>query len=304
MALDGRSLRSVGASLFERGICSPTGSPRWTPAVIRDLLLRSVYSGHGVGYATRSERQPGGGHVRRVSTAEERVPLPEVAPAIATPQEAVTVAQRLTTNKAHAIRNNRDPEAVPLRAGFVKCGHCGWAMSVQYAPASRSNRSAACRCPSRTQHGQHCPQPKIATTLLDDAVWVKLAEVLSEPQIIAREVARHRQDGALEHGRAALENQVASLADKQARIAKRVADIEDDAVAASLIAELRSLAARNTAAEHELSATEQRIADRAADDAKVQSLTAWCQRVGANLDRLDDNERRLALDALGVQVQV
>jgi hypothetical protein len=58
------------------------------------------------------------------------------------------------------------------------------------------------------------------------------------------------------------------------------------------------------AAEHELSTTERRIADRAADDAKVQSLTAWCQRVGANLDRLSYNERRLALEALGVQVRV
>jgi hypothetical protein len=135
-------------------------------------------------------------------------------------------------------------------------------------------------------------------------VWTKVAEVLRDPQIIAREVARHRQDGGLERARAAVEKQIASLGDKQARIAKRVADIEDDAVAAPLIAELRSLAARKTAAEHELFTTAQRIADRAAEDAKVQSLTAWCQRVGANLDRLTYTERRLALEALGVQVRI
>ena len=144
----------------------------------------------------------------------------------------------------------------------------------------------------------------MATSLLDDAVWTKVAEVLRDPQIIAREVARHRQDGGLERARAALEKQILSLTDKQARIAKRVADIEDDAVAAPLIAELRSLAARKTAAEHELSTTEQRIADRAAEDAKVRNLTTWCERVGANLDRLSYTERRLALEALGVQVRV
>jgi site-specific DNA recombinase len=304
MALDGRSLRGIAANLYERGIPSPTGSPRWTPAVIRDLLLRPVYSGHAVGYATRSERQPGGGYARRVSTAEERVPLPGVAPAIVTPQEAMTVAQRLTTNKAHATRNNRNPEAALLRAGYVKCGHCGWSMSVRNAPGGTSNRSAAYRCTSRTQQGHDCPQPTIATNLLDAAVWAKVADVLRDPQIIAREIARHRQDGGQERALAGLEKQIGSLADKQARIAKRVADIEDDAVAAPLIAELRSLAARKTAAEDELSTTERRIADRAAEDAKVQSLTAWCQRVGANLDRLNYNERRLALEALGVQVKV
>jgi hypothetical protein len=125
-----------------------------------------------------------------------------------------------------------------------------------------------------------------------------------DPQIISREIAKHRQAGGLERALAGLEKQIGSFADKQARIAKRVADIEDDAVAALLIAELGSLAARKTAAEHELSTTERRIADRVAEDAKVQCLTAWCQRVGANLDRLSYTERRLALEALGVQVRV
>ena len=144
----------------------------------------------------------------------------------------------------------------------------------------------------------------MATSLLDDAVWAKVADVLRDPQIIAREVARNRQDGGLERARAALEKQIMSLTDKQARIAKRVVDIEDDAVAAPLISELRSLAARKTAAEQELLSTERRIADRTAEDEKVQSLIAWCQRVGANLDRLTYTERRLALEALGVQVRI
>jgi site-specific DNA recombinase len=69
--------------------------------------------------------------------------LPGIAPAIVTPQEAATVAQRLATNKAHATRNNRNPEAALLRAGFVKCGHCGWAMSVQNARRGETNRSAS-----------------------------------------------------------------------------------------------------------------------------------------------------------------
>ena len=61
MALDGRSLRGIAADLYERSVPSPTGSPRWTPSVIRDLLLRPIYTGQAVGYATRSERRPGGG---------------------------------------------------------------------------------------------------------------------------------------------------------------------------------------------------------------------------------------------------
>jgi site-specific DNA recombinase len=304
LALEGRSLRGITAYLYERGIPSPTGSPRWTPSVIRDLLLRPIYTGHAVGYATRSERLPGGGYIRRLSTTEERVPLPGIAPAIVTESEGAAVVQRLTTNKAHATRNNRNPEAALLRAGFVKCGHCGWAMSVQNPSRSAGARSAAYRCTSRARRGHDCPQPKIATRLLDDSVWAKVADILSDPQVISREVARHRQDGGLERDLAAVAKQIVGLSDKQARIAKRIGDIDDDAVAAPLVAELVSLANRKKAAENELLIIEQRIADRSAEDGKIRSLTAWCQRVGANLDLLSYNERRLALEALGVQVRV
>ena len=115
MALKGRSLRSITANQYEPHIPSPTGSPHWRPAVIRDLLHRPVYAGQAVGYAIRSERQPGGRYIRLPSSGAERVPLPGIAPAIMTPQEAATVAQWLATNKAHAIRNNGNPEAALLR---------------------------------------------------------------------------------------------------------------------------------------------------------------------------------------------
>jgi site-specific DNA recombinase len=272
--------------------------------VVRDLLLRPIYTGHAVSYATRSERRLGGGYVRRVSTAEEQVPLPGIAPAIVSPLEAAIVAQRLSMNKAHPVRNNRSPEAALLRAGFVKCGHCGWAMNVRNPSMSAGNRSASYRCTSRTQRGHDCPQAQIAASLLDDAAWSTVVEVLRDPQIIAREVERHRQDGGLERDRAAVQKKIESFADKQSRIAKRVGDIEDEAVISPLMAELVSLAARKKAAEHELLTIDQRIADCAAEDMKVQTLTAWCQRVGSNLDDLTYSERRLALEALGVQVKV
>ena len=139
---------------------------------------------------------------------------------------------------------------------------------------------------------------------MDDAAWPTVAEVLRDPQTIAGEVERYRQDGGLERDRAAVQKQTESLADKQSRIAKWVGDIEGDAVVAPLMAELVSLATCKKAAEREMLTIDQRIADRAAEDMKVQNLTAWSQRVGSNLDDLTYSERRLALEALGVQVKV
>jgi site-specific DNA recombinase len=80
--------------------------------------------------------------------------------------------------------------------------------------------------------------------------------------------------------------------------------VDDEDAAAPLLAELRALAARKKALEVERDALTQRIADRATEDAKLQTLTDWCSLVGTNLDTLSYDEKRLALDALGVKVRV
>ena len=66
---------------------------------------------------------------------------------------------------------------------------------------------------------------------------------------------------------------------------------------------MKSLAERKRALEAERDALAQRIADQDAEDAKVTGLTEWCSRVGANLNTLSYDERRMAIDALGVQVR-
>ena len=140
--------------------------------------------------------------------------------------------------------------------------------------------------------------------MIDDAVWERVSEVLRDPEIIAREVDRHRVDGGLGRDLDAIEKQIATLLDKQTRTARAIAAVDDVDAAAPLIAELKSLAARKKAAEAERDELRTRLADDAADLEKMKSLSAWCSRVNANLDSLTYGERRMALDALGVNVQV
>ena len=127
---------------------------------------------------------------------------------------------------------------------------------------------------------------------------------MRNPELIAAEVARHRADGGLDKDLAAIDRHLAAIADKRSRVARAIATVDDDEAATPLSAELKALATRKTAATEEREALLRRIADRDADEARVRSLAAWCPRVGANLDTLSYDERRLALEALGVKVQV
>ena len=105
------------------------------------------------------------------------------------------------------------PSSAP---GSRVCGHCGYA-SRSRTDAVRAPVVARYRCVERTKHVHGCPQPSIAANLVDGPVWERVASVLRDPAMIAREVARHRDDGGLDRDLAAIEKQIASIADKQGR---------------------------------------------------------------------------------------
>jgi site-specific DNA recombinase len=299
-ALDGVPLRSIVLRLRERGIPSPSGKPYWAPSVLRDLLRRTVYTGTATVYQTQQKRLPNGSHQRRWRKPEEQVALPGIAPAIITAEEHAAVLARLDSNKATATRNNRDPEATLLRAGFIYCGHCGNRLTVCRHP----ERGASYRCDWGTADRHNCPRPTILAHMIDPIVWDAVAKVLRNPETVAREVERRREDGGLARDLAAVDRMLVSISDKQRRIAKRVAAIDDDDVAAPLLAELQALAAQKKAAERERNDLQWRIADEEADSARLRSLSQWCQTVAANLDALTYEERRLALGGLGVTVKI
>jgi site-specific DNA recombinase len=232
------------------------------------------------------------------------VPIPNVAEPIVSAEEQVAVVARLETNKTFSTRNNKNPELTLLRAGFITCGHCGWGLAVALPPQYRPGSSAQYRCIRVEQQRQGCPRPTIAASVIDNEVWERVSQVLRDPMIIAREVDRHRAEGGLDRDLAALEKQLASIADKQRKTVKAIAAVDDDDTAAPLFAELKSLAARKKAAESERDALQTRVADTAADAARLSSLSEWCSRVHANLDTLSYDEKRMAMEALGVNVRV
>jgi site-specific DNA recombinase len=303
--LSGLPLRAVATRLEERGIPSPTGKERWLASSVRHILTHPVYTGTHVAYRERLTRLGNGNgqgpkYSRRTEPSDEWITIPDVAPAIVSPEELAAVAERLVQNKTNAVRNNRSPEGALLRGGHIVCGHCGWSLMVRNFP----NRSSVYTCRSRIMKAHDCPQPGIVASLIDGPVWQRLTEVLRDPAIIAEELSRQRTDGRLDQDVAAIERHLNGLADRQGRTARAIAAVNDDDAATPLIAELKSLAEQKKAVERERDVLIQRIADRNEEAAQARSFAAWCQTVAANLDTLTYDEKRLALHALGVQVRV
>lgn len=300
-ALSGGSLRAIAANLDARGILTPYGRTSWTAATVRRVLMREMYStGNSVAYAIRYDKLPAGHYRERVGSEEERVLIPNIAPLIVSLDEQSAVIARLATNQQFATRNNSQPQSTLLRAGFVRCGHCGWALRVNHPKSAVSGARYCCNSYRRGR----CPNPVIAAHILDSFVWEKVVEILQNPSVIAKAVHEHSDSGGFDRDMVAMERLLEATSSKQARLARAVATIEDDDAAAPLLAELKALAARKSSAEAELKAIRQRMQDAEEEHAHVRSLAAWCDTVRQNLHHLTYEQKRLALEALGVQVHV
>jgi site-specific DNA recombinase len=296
----GSTLRALATALTLEGIATPTGRGAvWSLPTLRHILRNPVY----IGRLTALRYQGGkvNGTWRRVlRPVEEQRVLDGVAPAIVDEATFGAADACLARNKAFAPRNNRHPTAALLRAGFARCGFCDRAMIAVWWSKEQTWRY---QCTQRVGPAQCKPRPTYLAPQLDALVWARVRAVLLQPEIIAREVARLADADptaanlqAIDRALADVNRQQRNLVDQIARLGAAVADVVADKLTA-----LGTQRARLEAERAQLLGerdTWQRTQDR------LIELTTWCRTVAANLDALTYDERRMALEALGVQVQV
>ena len=303
-ALRGDTLRSTARALTAEAVPTPTGrGGLWAPSVLHRILTNPVYAGEAAAFRYATERASGGTTRVRVRPKEQQVPLPPgVAPPIVAPDEQRAVVARLEANKRRATRNNKNPEATLLRAGFARCGYCGSPLSVKHRRDGREAPNYRCAGAAADRYG--CPGFAISAAILDDAIWSRIARLLDDPALIEREVARRRSSDGVGADLGTLDRRLRELAARQAKLARLAGALDDEDAAAPLLAELRSAASQRRDLEAERG-RRQSLADEATLDAnRLADLAAWCGRVAANLATLTYSEKRLVLDALGVRVQV
>jgi site-specific DNA recombinase len=304
--LNGGTLRSIALDLTRRSVPTPSGiGQTWAASVIQRILSNPVYKGQYTALQRRWERPARGQpyHCRQ-STDDEVIVLRDVAPAIVSEEEFAAAQSRFASNKRNAVRNNPHPERYLLRAGFVRCGYCGYAMG---ASSPEKGRAPGRNYKERYVCGNlHCRKVTIATAPLDKAVWDLVCRVLTDPGIVAQEVARVRNDGAnsIDSEYAAIERLLADVTVKQRNAAKAIIMLDDADVAAPVRDELRLLGERRKGLEAELGALKQRADAMHDDEARLLAFSDWAQRIGSNLGALTHSERRMALEALAVSVDV
>jgi site-specific DNA recombinase len=267
-----------------------------------------VWSTPSIGLMLRSETYIGRlhwnkrKHVGKSSKRRDRREWVTIqVPAIITEELFLAVQQKIAQNKALSKRN-RKHEYLFL-AGRLRCGRCGRGMSGYSAHDRRRYR-----CLSQVWHPS-APQVFCRGQVLEEAVeepvWQAVERILNDPTVIVQELERRRSATRQTEHEAIREMKVIHSAmsklDRELRqwehaYANAVLTL-DEFKAYKL--DIQKRRAMLLAEEESIQESLRRVADH---EAHMESLKTYCRQVRSQLKSLDIPMKRLALEALDIQV--
>lgn len=181
---------------------------------------------------------------------------------------------------------------------------------------AQAGRKMHGQCDARyTRRYYRCTRPRyqtetpcrgtVSATRLEETVWAAVERVLRQPEIITAEVERRRNGAHTEQSDLKRERRI--FAGQSAQCEKELRKWEQAYIADAidvydLKAKKAEVMARRASLEREMARLDeqQRLLEQV--ELETASLAEYCQRVCENLHRLDNTEKRLALDALSITV--
>jgi site-specific DNA recombinase len=301
--LAGGTLRGIATKLTDAGVPTPRNARVWDFTTVGHILRESRYAGEAFAFRIRHWKV-GGKQFHELRPRDEWLPLPEgTIPPLIDWATFEAVQERLAQNKRESSRALSCPEAFLLRSGYVRCGHCGDSLSA-VTKTVRGKSLPTYTCPRGDRGPVPCTHHGISATRLDQAVWTQIESILTQPEIIAGELERVRSEDSTVQDLDTVDRGLADVARKQGNLGRRVAVLDDDDAAAPLLAELTTLARQRKQLESERASILSRRDGWQAAQAQLKDVEAWCRDVAQRLGKLTYEQKRLALDMLGVQVNV
>ncbi len=202
---NGLSHKAIAKILNEKGIPSPyaakglkrkgmIGTPEWLVSTINKILNQSAYWGECRFFRTSNlfgEKTPGKKETpRRKTSVSEQISVS--VPAIITRELAEEARARAKRNKNVSTRNNHNPQHALLRAGLIRCGHCGGNLTTHPHYKKLSNGDIALYINYQCQRAHiaigRCEGCQIAASLVDIPAWECAVSIIKDPGEVDRRV--------------------------------------------------------------------------------------------------------------------
>jgi len=296
MLSEGVSVFRVAQILNEQGIPCKAGG-KWEPRNISRMAENTAYI--GLTYFGKTHRNGKG----LEDVPEEKWQLLKKAtPAIISKDVFERANKALKRSKELHLGRTQNEY---LLTGFIKCGLCnnhlvGSCLHHKY-------KYYHCRgtYPTSTR-GAVCTAGYISAIKLEDIVWSKVLEIVSHPEMILAELERRASDNYSGNGKS-LNKQIASIEkrldkyqaeEKQLIKLFRHKDIDENTILDE-IAQLKKDRKEDEDKLTELTWLKEQTVDINLADKQIRE---YCNKVKQNLDNCSFQNKRIALDALDIQV--
>jgi len=297
------------------GIPAPSGKGLWYGATVYRILTNPAYTGETYAFrethkepAYRLRPDTKGKTSRTRRPREDWIALPQATPSIIDNQTFEAVQERLKRNKELAKRNSKVDY---LLKGLIRCGRCGrlyWGYVRHYHPKSREwcGRYYGCSGNVKMVSPIRCGNKNLNADRLEAQVWAEVEKVITKPNIVLQELEqRGGQIGGkniLKEKLEQVEAQLLSLKrrhDQDTRLFEW-GGIEDD-VMKQKIERWRSEKQRLTEEKNRIQAELDKVEEL---EIRWESIERFCQLLRQRIPAFTTEGKRLALEALGVEVLV
>ena len=318
---DSLSIGEVRRRLHEQGIKTRTGKDWWDRATIWGMLKNPAYKGSaGFGKTRIGERLPqlrpqrGQAETPRKAYSVYATPIDEQefipVPTLVSEDLFDAVGNQLAENKTRYRQGRRG--AKYLLQGLLKCACCGYSFYGKPSRGGRANgkyrRYTYYRCIGMDAYrfggNRICDNKQLRTSVLDEAVWEDVSDLLRDPERIQKEY-QHRLNDDNNEASLALKQNEATINKVKRAIARLIDAYEDDLLSKE---EFEPRVRQSKTRLSQLQAEHAKLAMRANEQDELRSvinhLEEFSQQLSAGIETLDWINKREVIRALVKRVEI
>ena len=309
MCADGMTLRGIAGRLRREGVLNRAGKAIWHTSSMRRILSNTFYIGKAYAFQYQTIHEPGE-RIRKIHRPqEEQVLLPDgVVPAIVEEELFVEAQKVLERNRRDTARNNKDFKAGLLRCGFIRCGYCNSAMVMRSRRGGKKHVNPNYICPKGTSGFGECKRPCISIEVIDPIVWQRVSEWI---ELLAKNISwvddqlkKMQKQNPQVVELPPIVNKLAKLNTTiKNLIAMSERDLDEDTLEGiNSQLEAASKQKRELLLQQEQVTTMQVRWEEVSE--KLTWFRNWCVQTEGDVTKATYEEKRVALDILGVKVQL
>jgi site-specific DNA recombinase len=306
--LEGMSTRQLAFTLTRIGIPTRYGKPYWKNTTIQQILTNPVIMGKATAFhyyrnGNKSGRRP----------AEERIQLPNVAPAIIDEATFEVIQEQLVRNKQNSTRNNKQPleNLGLLRGGLARCGICGRTLIFKHRTGFKGKYTKDdyfCRINTGIDNVLNHHNVVISMKVLDEQAWQFAIPYIKNPTLVRERVNEIRQTQRDNNHTEEITGKLSEVKRQLSNLYKLAKSASDSDVLDDLAGMLKNLEKQKRELEYMLYVAEEKDEEAKQIEHELNKFEAWANQVRPLLDdptyQPSYNEKRLACQILGVKASV